>query len=135
MDQKPKALTPQLLQEVLMDSGKNMSAISERSRLLEERLKQTREKLQVIDETLLNKISELKKEIKDVAEEVGSFRKEFDELKEIIRRVAKEMGQTAKLSDVRVLEKYIELFDITRIVTKEDVYKIVEEEISKSKKK
>ena len=63
------------------------------------------------------------------------FRKDFDEVKNILRRVVKEMGNTAKLSDVKVLEKYITMVDITRLITKEDVVDIVKEELSRNKKR
>ena len=123
--------TPPLPQTNLLSK---VGELSERSRLIEERLKQTREKMQVLDDTFSNKIKDIKNAVNDLNVQMNELRKNLDEMREIIRRVAKELGNTAKLSDVKVLEKFINLIDITRFITKEDVEEIVEEKLKKIKK-
>ena len=49
----------------------------------------------------------------------------------MIRKIAKDLENTAKMHDVKVLEKYINLLDPTRIVTREDVIRIVRREMGK----
>ena len=121
-------------QQQSSDTLRKISNLNERTRLIEERLKQTREKIQVIDETFSSKIKDVKDAIADLNAQISTMRKELDEVKEILRRVVKELGNTAKLSDVKVLEKYINLIDITRFITKEDVEEIVEEKLKKLKR-
>lgn len=127
---------PTQSQQAAIDAGESrrLSELSERTRLLEERLKQTRERIQVIDETTITKTKELRDNINALNEEISDLRKSLDDLKEIVRRIAKDMGSTARVSDVRVLEKYISMMDITRLVTKEEVLRMIKDEISKSKK-
>ena len=112
----------------------NINELNERTRLLEERMRNSREKLQVLDETFSSKIRDLKEATSDFKRMIDDIKKEFEDMKEIMRRVIKELSSTAKLSDVRVLEKYISMVDITRIVTKEDVKEIVEDILKKKKK-
>ncbi len=112
---------------------KKIGQLSERTRLLEERMKQTRSKIQVLDETFSAKINDLRDATNNFQNQLISLRKELSETKELLRRVVKELGSTAKLSDVKVLEKYINMIDITRLITKEDVEKIVEEKLKKKK--
>jgi predicted nucleic acid-binding Zn-ribbon protein len=128
---KPQQKVPQQPQ---IDITRKIGDLSERARLIEERLKQTREKMQVLDETFSSKVRDLKDAISDLNVQISTMRKELDEVKEIVRKVVKELGNTAKLSDVKVLEKYINLIDITRFITKEDVEEIVEEKLKKLKK-
>jgi hypothetical protein len=109
--------------------------LNERTRLLEERGKQLMQKIQVVDETILKKISDLRDKMQSIESQMNGFRKEFEESKEMLRRVAKELESTAKLSDVKVLEKYLDMIDITRIIMKEDVLKIIEEYMSEHHKK
>ncbi len=125
-----KNITQTNSQEIL----RKIAEISERARLMEERLKQTREKLQVLDETLTSRIRDLIDEISNSKGEISALRKELDESKEVLRRVVKEMASTARLSDVKVLEKYINMVDVTRFITKEDVEEIVDEKLKKLKK-
>jgi predicted nucleic acid-binding Zn-ribbon protein len=113
--------------------SKKMAELSERTRLIEERVKQLRQKVNVVDETSLKKFNDLKAELGSLSEQLSSMRKDFEDTKEIIRRIAKDMGSTARLSDVRVLEKYINMVDITRLVTKEDVINIIRDELEEIK--
>ena len=117
------------------ETARKFAQLSERTRLLEERLKQSFQKIQVIDETNMNKIKDIKDKITNLEEQLAAIRKDFDEAKEIVRRIAKDMSQTAKLSDLRVLEKYINMVDITRLVTKEDVLRLIDEYESEKKVK
>ena len=126
--------TPVIETEAQRATGRKLSELSERTRLLEERLKQTREKIQVIDETFMNKTKDLKGSISSISEELSIIRRDFEETKEILRRVVKEIGSLAKVGDVKVLEKYINMVDVTRIVTKSDVERIVDEKLKSRKK-
>ena len=118
---QPHATSPEVL-ESLKKSGE----LSERSRLLEERMKQTRERMQVLDETFSNKIKDLKDVVSNIGEQIISLRKDIDETKDILRKIGKDLESTAKLSEVRVLEKYINMIDISRLVTKDDIEEVVE---------
>ena len=117
------------------ETARKFAELSERTRLLEERLKQSIQKVQVIDETSMKKVKDLKDKITNLEEQLASMRKDSDEIKEIVRRIAKDMSQTAKLSDIRVLEKYINMVDITRLITKEDVLRMMDERESEKKVK
>ena len=117
------------------DITKKLVDLNERTRLLEERAKHSTERIRVVDETYMNKFKELQEELSGLREDVAKIREEMKENKNILRRLVKEIGNTAKLSDVKVLEKYINMIDITRLITKEDVVQIVREELSNKKKK
>ena len=131
-DKKEQVLIPG--EEII----KRFSDMNERLRLLEERLKHTHQKVQVIDETNVRKINEVSMKVKNIEEQLSTMRTDFEKTNEVLRRLAKDMSQSAKISDVKVLEKYINLVDITRLVTKEDVERYVDEylqEIKQHKKK
>jgi uncharacterized protein (DUF342 family) len=119
--------TPEQIAAALQQESRHATELNERTRLLEERGKQLMQKLQVVDETSMKKISDLRDKMQSIESQISGLRKEFEETKEILRRVAKELEQTAKMSDVKVLEKYINMVDITRLIMKDDVLKIIEE--------
>jgi DNA repair exonuclease SbcCD ATPase subunit len=127
--------TPQEIAQAEAEAARRISELNERTRLLEERNKQLMQKLQVIDETMIKKINDIRNKIKNLESQITETRKDSEEIKEIVRRIVKDLGQTAKLSDVKVLEKYINMVDITRIVTKEDVFRYIEEYLEEHKKK
>ena len=117
------------------EEARRIAELNERTRLLEERGKQLMQKLQVVDETSMKKIADLRDKMQSIESQISNFRKEFEESKEVLRRVAKELEQTAKMSDVKVLEKYINMVDITRLIMKEDVLKLIEEYMAEHHKK
>ena len=125
---KPQA--PVISHEI-QESLKKTGELSERSRLLEERMKQTRERMQVLDETFSNKIKDLKDATVHLEEQIISIRKEIVETREIVRKMGKDLESAAKVNDVRVLERYINMIDISRLVTRDDIEEVVERIIKK----
>ncbi len=130
MMQKPapqQSYNPQLL------LNKKLAELSERTRLLEERVKELRESLHVIDQTMQRRTKALKESINDTREEISSLRAQLTELRSVIRRIINDLSNTARKSDVKLIEKYIELIDPTNIVTRKDVERIVEEKLREVK--
>lgn len=119
--------TPEETAARLQEESRRFAELNERTRLLEERGKQLMQKIQVVDETGMKKISDIRDKMQSIENQINGLRKEFEESREVLRRVVKDLEQAAKLSDVKVLEKYIGMMDITRLLTKEDVLKIIEE--------
>lgn len=109
--------------------SKKLLELTDRTRMIEEKLSQLREKVRVIDENMLMKTNELKEDVKELNLQVNELRKSIDEIKETLIRIVKEVESSAKISDIKVLEKYINAFDPTRFLTKEDVINIVKKEL------
>ena len=127
--------TPEAAAMQQQQDSRHAVELNERTRLLEERSKQMMQKLQVIDETSQKKISDLRDKMQSIESQLSGLRKDFEESKEMLRRVVKELEQSAKMSDVKVLEKYINMVDITRLLTKEDVLKMIDEHMVEHHKK
>ena len=113
--------------------NKKIAELSERTRLLEERVKELRESLHVVDQTMQRRTKALKDSINDIREEISSLRAQMTELRSAVRRIINDLGNTARKSDVKLIEKYIELIDPTNIVTRKDVERIVEEKLREVK--
>ena len=113
--------------------NRKLSEISERVRLLEERSKDTLENLHIVDETMERRTKNLKDSISDIRKELIQIRNEITQIRSILRRVISDLSNAARKSDVRVIEKYIELLDPTNLVTRDDVERIVEEKMKEVK--
>ena len=113
--------------------NKKIAELSERTRLLEERVKELRESLHVLDQTMQRRTNALKDSINDIREEISSLRSQITELRSAVRRIINDLSNVAHKSDVRLIEKYIELIDPTNIVTRRDVERIVEEKLREVK--
>ncbi len=113
--------------------NRKLAEISERTRLLEERAKEMRENIHIIDETMNRRTQNLKDSINDIRKQITQIKNQITEMRSIIRRIINDLSSTARKSDVRVIEKYIELLDPTSLVTKDDVERIVEEKLKEVK--
>ncbi len=107
--------------------NKKLAELSERTRLLEERVKEIRESIHVVDQTMNRRTDSLKNSINDIREEVTSLRSQLTELRSAVRRIINDLSNTARKSDVKLIEKYVELMDPTNMVTRKDVERIVRE--------
>ena len=123
----------QIYNNVQSPTNKKIAELSERTRLLEERIKELRESLHVLDQTMQRRTSTLKDSVNDLRDEITSLRAHLTELRSAVRRIINDLGNVAHKSDVKLMEKYIELMDPTNIVTRRDVERIVDEKLREVK--
>ena len=121
--------------KLVEELSKSFGVLNERAKLIEQRLRQNTEKTRVIDESFSSKIRDLKENMEQFSSRVNDVSKDVEKMREILRQIAKGMEDTAKLGDVKILEKYINMIDFTRIVTRDDVERIVSQKINESRKK
>jgi len=86
---------------------------------------QNREKIRVVDENMVIKINDLKSSTRDLNLRVLDLSKKVEEIKTTLQRMLKTLAETAKISDLAVIEKVLDLFDPTTYLTEKDVIKII----------
>lgn len=119
-------------EEFFQMMSKNISETGGRLRLLEERNDQLRQKFKIIDENLINKTTDLKESVEENNAKVEEIRREIKQLKESIEHMIKELDNVATHQELKVLEKYINMIDPTRFLTKEEVIRLIKKEIGGS---
>jgi hypothetical protein len=109
--------------------SKNITETGGRLRLLEERTDQLRQRFKIIDENLINKTTDLKESIAENDAKTEEAIREIKELKETVEHMIKELDNVATRQELKVLEKYINMIDPTRFLTKEEVVRLIKKEI------
>ncbi len=112
----------------------DVSNVSRRLRILEESFSNMRKALQVTEDNMLNKNKSNSTEIRTITSDISEMKKEMHEVKERIFELVKELQDTAKKGDVKVLEKYINLWNPVKFVTQNEIEQIVREIIDKREK-
>lgn len=107
------------------ESSSQVTMLSRQLRVLEERYDNLRKKTQVTDQNMLSNHKEVNIEIKALGEEIDEFKKEFEDLKSKLRLIVQELKMCAKTEDVRVLQKYIELWNPIEFATKKEVQDLI----------
>lgn len=123
----PEKLTLEQSFGMLNDIAAKVGILNDRVRLIEERTHQNREKIRVIDENIISKFKDMKDDVKRLSIEVDEMRRGMDDVVKSMQRMIKDLSNTAKLSDVSVIDKVLDLFDPTRYLTEKDVIRLIEE--------
>lgn len=100
-----------------------LNDMNTRLRLTEQRINQNRERLRVFDDQIIDNKKTLSNEINNVSEEIGELRKSIKNIDDTIHHIIKELELTAKKQELEVIEKYVNMMDPTRYVTKEEMKK------------
>jgi|TARA_Y100000310_G_scaffold344685_1_gene458799 hypothetical protein len=113
----------------------DMGNLSRRLRILEESFTNLRRAQQLTDQNMLAKNKLFTTEIRTMVSDIKEIKKEIAEIKEKILDLVKELQTSAKKDQVKVLEKYINLWNPVKFVTQNEVEQIVKEMLEKKKTK
>lgn len=111
------------------DLSNQINNLSRRLKMIEERYTNIRNKTQVTDQNMLEFNKEMNKTMKTSNSELLELRKDFNDLREKVKLIVKELKDTAKSDDVKLLERYINLWEPVNFVTKKDVERIIEDKL------
>ena len=112
----------------------DINTLSRRLRLLEEGFTNLRRFFQVTEENMIAKNKHFNAEIKTLTSDITEIRKENQELKDKLILVIRELQTVARKEEVKVLEKYINLWNPIKFVTQNEIEQIINEVLGKKNK-
>ena len=95
--------------------------LDRRLRVLEERYANLRKKLQLTDQNLIEGERSFSKEIRHLNDESLQLKKQVNDFNDKILTFSDELQTTANKRDVKVIEKYLALWDPKNFATKKQV--------------
>ncbi len=98
---------------------------TERTRLLESRYSILRERLLVVNQNLISHYRNLYQEIKHLKDDMKEVKTDIFEMKEALRNVIEDLQSCAKKENLKVVEKYINLWNPLNFVTEEEVLELI----------
>lgn len=113
----------------LSEVTSDINSLSRRLRLLEEGSANIRNMLQITEENLVSKNKTIGIEIKTLTSDINDLRKEMHELKEKVLMIIRELQSAARKEDVKLLEKYISLWNPVKFVTRGELDYVVKEAV------
>jgi len=119
----------------LQDVSKTLGELSRRVRTLEEKLDAARERLDIVDDSMHDLIEKLKEDTLELNEKISEINSVLTEFKTTIQQIIKQLGVFAHKSDLKALEKYVDIMDPSRYLTEEQIIELIRKErIGKRKK-
>jgi len=128
---KPSSSTAETTQNLAND----VSSLSSRIRMIEERYDNLRRKTQVTDQNMLMNQRKVVNEMKTFQSSITEMKRDINDIKEKIRMIIKDLNESAKKEDITVLQKYINLWEPVNFVTRNEVKQILKEELSELEEK
>ena len=114
----------------IADLSMQISNLSRRLRILEERYTALRKKTQDTDQMVLGFSKEVSSEMKASHSELVDFRREFYDLRDKVKLIVKELKECAKADELKELERYLNLWEPMQFVTRNEVDRLVEEKVA-----
>ena len=112
-----------------------MNNLTRRLRVIEERFANTRSKIEIDEKNMLNFHKKVNLDFKSINSEILELKNDIKEMRTEMSMIIKELQLAAKKEDVKVLEKYIEIWQPLNFVTKKEVERIIKEILEEQNKK
>jgi alanyl-tRNA synthetase len=112
---------------------KALLEIQESIKILDQKLTQLRDLVKVMDENTITKFNSIAENVNSINNRLAKLEDRVEKSESEIRIIEAQMKEMARVEDVKVIQKYLELIDPTRFLSKEDVIKIIRDYIEKNK--
>ena len=110
-----------------------LNDMDRRLRTIEERYSTLQTRAQVTEENMLHTHKHINSEIKTTNSDMHDLKKEINELKDNILLLVKELQSSAKKEELRVLQRYVNLWEPVNFVTHNELKQILAELLSQKK--
>ena len=112
-----------------------LNSLSARLRIAEERYTNLRKKSQLVEQNMLTGHKNTNLEVKSINAELNEIKREISDVKNKISLMINEFQTFAKKDELKVVEKYVNLWEPMKYVTQNEVENIVRKILEEEKHK
>ena len=132
---KPKPQGEAGIEERATIDAANVTNLSRRVRVMEERFFNIQKQQQVNEESLLELSRGSANELKIIGKELTELKSQFIELRDKLERMSEQLETKASDSEFLVFKKYLELWRPVNFVTASEMERAIQEALGKKSKK
>ncbi len=125
----PKKTDDAQIKEIAQD----ISSMTRRFRVLEERYMNMRKRVQLMDQNILANNKRMVAEIKSAEEELANMGRKTDDIKEKFVLMQKELETCVKKQELEVVKKYINMWNPINFINHQEAEKLIRKVIESSK--
>jgi DNA repair exonuclease SbcCD ATPase subunit len=131
----PKGITfgapkPKPKEEEAPQTSEDIAELTRRIRTMEERYNTLQSKTQLIEQNMLSYHKQAIGETKTINSDFRELRREIEDIKDKILTLIKELQLSAKKDEVKILERYINMWEPVNFVTRKEVEEMLQEAFS-----
>ncbi len=108
--------------------------LNNRLRILEERYGTNRERMFVMNQNMIDHYKKTNSELSALNEDIKELKGSIFKVKETVKHLVQELENFARKDQLKVLEKYINMWNPFNFVTEEEVLKLIEKKRQKNVK-
>ena len=105
-----------------------LNDLNARIRVLEEKYTLFGERILIINKNMIEEYKKTIRGMKNMETELKDLKNDIVHIKDILKDITKEMSLFAKKDSLKVLEKYINLWNPMKFVTEEEVIRLIKRE-------
>ena len=109
-----------------------LNDLNTKVRILEGKYNTTRERLLSINQTSIDHYKKINSDIHTLNDDIKEIKENIESLKKTIKDLIRELNLFARKDQVKILEKYINLWNPLNFVTEEEVLELIEKNKSKN---
>ncbi len=117
---------------VQQNMGADLNDLNTRIRILEGKYNLTRERILMINQNMVDHYKSLNIEVKSVNEDLKEVKESIELLKNTMKDIINELKLFAKKEQVKILEKYINMWNPLNVVTEEEVIELIKKNQTKA---
>jgi len=112
-----------------------LNELTSRIRILESKQTTFNERLLLVNQNMIEQFQKTTKDIKSINMELQDLKKDLFNAKHVVKHLSEEASGFAKKESLKILEKYINLWNPLNFVTETDLERVVEEKIKNARRR
>ncbi len=112
-----------------------VNELNTRIRILEGKYNLTRERMLVINQNMLDHYKKITADMKSIQEDITEMKDSMNLLKDTLKSIVKELKLLARKEELKILEKYINMWNPLNVITKEEVDELIEKRLKNVRSK
>lgn len=121
---------PKVKKQPQQNQSDGMIQINTRLRLIEEKVSNLNNKIELLENNYIETSKDQNDEMNALNSDVLDLKREIENIKKKIDMITKELKMTAGEDDLKKIRKYLNMWDLTRFVTEDEVEEMIERKIN-----
>ena len=119
----------------MQDEYNSFIDLNSKLKALESKYNLSRDRLFIINQNMIDQFKLTSSELRSFKDDLKEIKSDINAIKETISGITKELNRFVKKEDVKVIEKYVSLWDPLKFVTEDQLKEMLKENATRRKQK
>lgn len=106
-----------------------LTQILQRINSIEEKTKNNKNMLQLLSSNVISLKTDLRREVEKINRDLRSLKRDVERIKQNLDYVMEELPNLVRREEMKIIERFMKMWEPLKFVTKEDVERIIDKKI------